>query len=409
MTAAEIHPRNLLLSGFKAALDRVNGATAVQQALQHQPLSWPGSVDLIAIGKAAAAMAKGAEMVLGGRLRRGLVITKQGHLERVADQRFQYLESDHPVPGEASLLAGAALLEFCQQIPEGQGVLVCFSGGTSSLVEVLPEGLTLQALADLTRQLLGGGLDIASMNAFRRSVSLIKGGRLAAQLEGHPVEVLLISDVPGDDPAVIGSGPLYPPEKTSTPPVLPGVDMDQFSLPALPPAAVFKQISHRVIANLEMAKQAAADVLKCQGLPVQLHSEFLDAEVSTVAEQLAVYLQSAPVGVHIWGGETVVHLPQNPGKGGRNQHLALLLAEWIRGQKGLTILVAGTDGTDGPTEDAGGLVDGDSCLRGEQAGLDIQEALTRFDAGRFLEASGDLVSTGPTGTNVMDLVMAIKW
>lgn len=409
MNHADLDPRDILLSGFRAALDRVNGAAAVRRALQDRALSFTGDVDLIAVGKAASAMASGAQAALGDRLRQGLVITKHRHFGHRFDQRFQCIESDHPIPGAASLAAGVALLEFCQRIPKRQGVLVCFSGGASSLIEVLPSGVTLQSLADMNRRLLGEGLDIAAMNRFRRSVSRIKNGRLATQLEGRPVDVLLISDVPGDDPAIIGSGPLYPPTREQD-----GlgrqleVNQNLSVLPESPPASLFEQISHRIVANLEMAKQAAVVLAEQQGLPVCIRSEFLDGEVSMVGQQIEQYLQSAPAGLHVWGGEPVVTLPENPGRGGRNQHLALLLAQQFRGRKDLTILVAGSDGTDGPTDDAGGLIDGESCQRGERKGLVVAQALARFDAGTFLEASGDLVSTGPTGTNVMDLVMAFK-
>lgn len=397
--------RRDLLEIYQAALRQVNGRTAVRKALRLERLQQP--FDLIAIGKAAAAMAAGVLDELNDQVQRGLVITKHGHLDSGFDARFRCIESDHPVPGPASLQAGRELLAFCKSMPPGRAALFCLSGGASSLVEVLPAGMTLADLQKVNQVLLGSGLAIDRVNAIRCRLSLLKGGRLATILGQRSTRVLLISDVPGDNPAVIGSGLLHLPDAMPEP-EWPGQLEALRRRFSVPPPARFAAIPHSIVANQSAALQAAAKCAKNLQYHVHRHSRFLDGEVSAVAQYLAEYLQSAARGVHLWGGETVVKLPDNPGRGGRNQQLALAIAVRLRGIEGILLLAAGSDGSDGPTEDAGAIIDAGSCERGEAAGLNAESALSRFDAGHFLQASGDLVSTGPTGTNVMDFMLAIK-
>jgi hydroxypyruvate reductase len=260
----------------------------------------------------------------------------------------------------------------------------------------------------LSRWLLASGLDIDAMNRVRQAVSLIKGGRLLRFLAGRPTSCLLISDVPGDDPAVIGSGPLVPRPDHELPPGLPDwvmawverADDRQRGAGVLPELAV--------VARLEDAKQAAAEAARAQGFEVTVHPGLIDGEPEAVADRAVAELTRAAPGVQIWGGETTPRLPDEPGRGGRNQHLALAAAVGLAGRDDAWLLAAGTDGTDGPTEDAGALVDGGTVDRGRLEGLDPQDCLRRADAGRFLEASGDLLRTGPTGTNVMDLIIGLR-
>jgi len=397
--------RRDLLEIFQAAMQRVNGRFVVRNFLEIEPLETP--FDLVAIGKAAESMAKGVTDVCNEHVQRGLIITKHDHLESRFDQRFRCVESDHPVPGPSSLQAGRELMAFCQSMPDGRAVLFCLSGGTSSLVEVLPKGMMLADLQAVNQTLLGSGLAIDQINTIRSSFSLIKGGRLATILGERPAKVLLISDVPGDNPGVIGSGPLYlqkPVSELKWPAPLESLRR-RFSR-SIPKSIA--AIPHTIIANQKMALLAAKEHAKEQSYPVHLHSKFLDADVNEVAEYITSYLQKAPTGVHLWGGECVVTLPENPGRGGRNQHLALIMADHLNGKKNIVFMSVGSDGTDGTTEDAGAMIDGDSCTRGEAVGLNAKLSLRQFDSGRFLEESGDLVFTGPTGTNVMDLVMVIK-
>jgi hydroxypyruvate reductase len=270
---------------------------------------------------------------------------------------------------------------------------------------------------DLVRMndwLLSSGMDIARMNRVRKTVSMIKGGRLANYLTGRPTVGLLISDVIGDDPAVIGSGLL-----AATAADIMG--LADINLPGwfsalteladpMPSAsdACFDNIQLHVIASLNKACAAAAAQADALGYDVFLHPDLFCCDAESTGRRLAsTVIEGGPL-LHVWGGETVVTLPEHPGRGGRNQHLALAAATKLQGHSDCLLLAAGTDGSDGPTPDAGALVDGGSLARGELDGLDARECLQAFDSGRFLEASGDLISTGPTGTNVMDIVLGLK-
>ncbi|MCP4407652.1 MAG: DUF4147 domain-containing protein [Gammaproteobacteria bacterium] len=405
------NPKEDLLNIYRAAIARVSGFSTVKAYLTHNPLI--GRHHLVAIGKAASAMTRGALAAMDDKITHGLVITKHGHLQ--ADLHsfsgFTCLQADHPIPGEDSLVAGSVLIHFLLESSPSTRFLFLISGGASSLVEVLPEGMNLDKLQSLNDELLASGLNIADMNKIRKAASRIKGGQLLSYLAGREAKALMISDVPKNDPAIIGSGLLAPesdepclaqfPEPMRK--LLGGVDLSpttqrDFSL----------RVSTSIIATLEDAKQAAADKALALGYPVKIHAEFLDGDAVETAAKLASQLHRAPAGIHIWGGEATVTLPVKPGRGGRNQHLSLALAISLQKRPDIATLAAATDGTDGPTEDAGGLIDGGTLERGQAAGLQAEECLAAADAGRFLEASGDLLTTGPTGTNVMDLVIALK-
>jgi glycerate 2-kinase len=401
-----------LLTVYQAAIARVRGVEAVKTYLEHHPLR--GRHYLVAIGKAASSMTRGALAVLGENIAAGLVITKRGHADDslCTHSPVQCLEADHPVPGNDSLRAGAAMLDFIQRTPSDSRLLVLISGGASSLVEVLPPGMNLEDLSELNRALLASGLEIGRMNTVRKAVSMIKGGRLRHYLGARHATTLLISDVPGDDPAVIGSGLLYPNRETEPLANLPApVErvLEQIKLPLprieTPPLA---SITTAVIATLEDAKRAAQKTARVLEYETYLHPQFLGGEAVARGNEIANYLHDAPAGIHIWGGETTVMLPPAPGRGGRNQHLALAAALALRESSGIYLLAAGTDGTDGPTDDAGGMIDGQSIARGNRLGMEATHYLANADAGRFLAATGDLITTGPTGTNVMDLVIALK-
>ena len=403
---------SLLRDILEASLTRVRGTEAVAQWLgQHPEVEFD---HLVAFGKAASAMALGA---LRDRPapQRGLVITKHGHLDDELDgfPQIECVESDHPVPGEVSLQAGRRLVEFLGEAPDDARFLALISGGASSLIEVLAPNLDLQGLSELTERLLAEGLAITEMNAVRRSISCIKGGRLAHYLDGRPTCALMISDVPGDDPAVIGSGPLTAVRDEVLPETLSDGTrelIEKAERMPVPPPEAFQNLQTHIIATLEDAKEAAARRAEELGLTVHLHPEFLEDEAGKTGTELAEWLKQidTPPGLHIWGGETTVRLPENPGRGGRNQHLALAAATALEGVKGIRLLACGTDGTDGPTEDAGGEVDGGTLLHGRDLGLDAEQALAQADAGNYLADVGALVTTGPTGTNVMDVVLALK-
>lgn len=403
--------RQHLLECFSAGVLAVQGRPSVYQALaKGKAGELLGNWHLIGVGKAAASMAQGAIDALGDRIVSGLVISKTGHFEGVdLGSRFTCMEAEHPVPGEGTLSAGAALLEYCESLPAGAQVLCCISGGASSLVEALPEGMSLSQLQALNNYLLGTGLDISSMNRIRQSLSRIKAGRLADHLSEHKVTALYISDVPGDDIPTIGSGPLAPPLVQSDVTYPEQVKKVLGDIHPVPSASVsHSHVSHRIVASLGIAKDAASKKAKELGYEVFVHTDFLEGEAGTTAVGIAGALKDSKPGIHIWGGETVVMLPDAPGRGGRNQHFALAAAQVLESDDSLVLLAAGTDGSDGPTQDAGGLVDSGTLQRGRNEGLNALVCLEKADSGSFLEAAGDLLNTGPTGTNVMDLVIGLK-
>ncbi|MGH8278292.1 MAG: glycerate kinase type-2 family protein [Gammaproteobacteria bacterium] len=399
-------PRQWLLQLFQHGLVAVNGRACVHAYLAGR--HFDGPLYLVALGKAADAMTAGALDAIGNQLSSGLVVTRYGHQDSAAyrDPRIVLLEAGHPLPDEESLSAGRALQLFLHEAPDNACFLFLISGGASSLAEVPAAGVTLANLRSLGRWLLASGLPIAAVNRVRSAYSLIKGGRLLQNLAGREAEVLLISDVPGDVPEHIGSGPLLPP----LPGPFPELPEQFHSLHRQPEAQGFdvSRVHVHLLATNQQARRLVHDAACAGSDPVHLHADLPASRAIECGQEIARYLCGAAPGVHIWGGETVVCLPEHPGRGGRNQHLALAAACKLVGRNDIWLLAAGTDGTDGNSSDAGAVVDGGSVARGEQAGFDAAECQERADAGSFLEASGDLVYTGPTGTNVMDLVIAYK-
>jgi glycerate 2-kinase len=408
----ERDPRRVLQLVFDRALRAVHGRAAVAAALRRSPIA--GGVVLIAVGKAAEAMAEGAYAVLGPRITGGLVVSKAGHLlpDKLAGMGLGAVVGGHPVPTEGSLQAGRQVLQIITGADDAATLLFLISGGTSSLLEVPVGGLGLPELERLNEWLLGSGLPIEAMNRVRKAVSRIKGGGILRYLAGRKTRVLAISDVPGDDPGVIGSGLLVPE------PDLAG-SLRELGLPTWLRAWVDAGLAERsesygsgpaieLVATLSMAKRAAAEAGKGLGLAVQFHERFVEGDAAERGRDLVRQLVSGPPGLHLWGGETTVHLPERPGRGGRNTHLALAAALELAGREDCHLLSAGTDGTDGPTEDAGALVDGGTVARASLDGFDATEALRLADSGSALEASGDLIQTGPTGTNVMDLMLGLR-
>jgi len=402
-------PRQTLLDIFQSALDAVNGRRCVAAALATSDLRAP--VYLISIGKVACPMARGAHDTIGADVRDALIVTKHGYAEPLP---WPVREAGHPVPDAGSLAAGAALLRFVDTIPPAASVLVLLSGGASALVEHLSSGADLETLKRMNEWLLGSGRDIVAMNRVRKRLSLIKGGRLAKLLAPRRVVCLAISDVPTNDPRFIGSGPLVADDTVEQEPIAdaPPAIRDLLARAALPPRSndpCFANVEFRIITRLSDAMAAAGAAARTHGLRDKIHSQIISGDAATVGSRLAQELLAADRGViHIWGGETTVRLPAAPGRGGRAQHLALSAARAFAGREEVYLLAAGSDGTDGPTADAGALVDGGTIERGSDGGLDSAKALAEADSGSFLEASGDLVQTGPTGTNVMDLMIGLR-
>ncbi len=403
--------KRLLLAAVDAALKAVNGRDRVRDYLSRQIIAGP--VWLIAVGKAAGAMSQGAVDVLGNRIASGLVISKRGFDEHACPDlpHFSHISAGHPIPDDASLLAGRQIIETLDQAPLDATLIFLVSGGTSALVEVLPAGIELADLQRLNQWLLGSGWDITAMNGLRKRFSCIKGGRLAKWLKGRRTYHLLISDVPGDDPALIGSGLLTPDQRKVSAPAAPPHWIDDLlrGIHEAPPpdGAWFRCVTSEIIATPAMARQAAVDYVLGQGYTAHCHDRLLYGDYQNVAKEIASTLLTGPQGVHVWSGEPAVRLPRLPGRGGRNQSLALAVARGIRGAVPKAFVSVGSDGNDGMTEDAGALADNNTVMEGERLGLDADEALRRADAGSYLQDIGALVRMGPTGTNVMDLMLGI--
>jgi len=402
-----MEPRHLLLSIYSKALQSVHGRQRVAAYLQQHP--HPTPLALLAIGKAAPPMTRGAFDVLGSQITRALLITKKGHLDEqlLENQSVTCLQAAHPVPDVSSLVAGQAVLDFVSKLPPQYPLLSLISGGASALVEVPAPSITLADLQRVNHWLLASGLDIHAINQIRKSLSAIKGGRLASHLKGHPVVNLLISDVPGDDLSAIGSGILTYQESISLPPHLPKwlTKLTSQTLP-LAKLSCFSKISQRIIASSATARQAASEAVHALGWPGYCHDDLIVGDAIQAGHWLGQQLRAAKPGVQIWSSETTVQLPKQPGQGGRCQSLALATALELAGQTGLYLLAAGSDGNDGMSEAAGALVDGNTLERGQD--LDARQCLQQADAGRFLAASGDLIYSGPTGTNIMDILLGFR-
>lgn len=365
--------RDVLTSIWQAGVSAVDGEVAVAASLALGALPAPDLI--LAVGKAAVPMARAALAAAPGTP--AVAVTKYGHGED-APAGLEVIEAGHPVPDEGSLRGGARLVAEVSHCGPEAHLWLLVSGGASALAEAPREGFGLEDLRQLNTRLLASGLDIAGMNAERRRYSLIKGGGLLSHFHGARVSILAVSDVRGDAMAVIGGG-----------------------IGQVPEGANFVHET-RIAASNAVARAAAAGEARRLGLSPVCNEETLYGSTADSAAAIVEALRAGPAGVYIWGGEPVIKLPPEPGRGGRNQALALMAAQGIAGQGGIYLLAAGTDGTDGPTDDAGGFADG--ALWGAGA----QDALARADSGNYLEAHGALFSPGPTGTNVMDLVVALK-
>ena len=397
--------RALLLHLYRTALRRVDGRHVVARTLRAQV---PVDTAVIALGKAAAAMMAGAQEVLGAHCVCGFVVTAPGyerHLTPLA--RVAVHVGDHPVPGPASLAAGEALEAFIAALPADLPVLVLVSGGASSLVERLLPGVTAADLVQLNQWAHGIDLPIGALNALRRRFSALKDGRLASRLAGRPAQAFVLSDVPDDDPAVVGSGLVA---------VLPSPPLQ---LPAGLPAALVQRLGEitaplgatlpvTLVGCLREALDAVEVVARGLGCTVERQLARIDGPAGLAGTFFARRLLACAAEVLIGGGETTVRLPPSPGVGGRSQHFALSAALGLEGDPVCALLAAGTDGADGASEDAGAMVDGGTCARATLEGQDPAACLRAADSGRCLEASGDLVYTGPTSTNVGDIVIGLK-
>jgi glycerate-2-kinase len=360
-----------------AALRAVDPVSRVEAWLRAHPVAGP--VVLVGAGKAAGAMAAGAVRVLGSAITHGCIVVQDPAAAPSLPPAIRVLVGEHPVPGLRSLAAGRALLDTVRAVPPGTRLLGVWSGGASALAEVLREGVTLETLQAETGTWLREGVPIDVINDRRRQRSALKGGGLARATRGVFLN-LVLSDVPGDDPALVGSGPAVAPGHET---VLVGSSADA----------------------LRGAKQEA--------FGLKYAAMVLDPAVTgparALGERVAAAVRSLPAGAPpmclLCAGEPTVEV-RGRGRGGRMQEAALAAAIGIEGASAV-VLCATTDGRDGPTDVAGAMVDGTTAGRLRAGRVDAVARLDDNDSHGALSAVGDLVRTGPTGTNVADLVVAL--
>ena len=390
-----------------------------------------GRVVVVGAGKASGAMASAVEDAWGERVAGGLVVVKDGHLAET--RRVQLVEAGHPVPDERGSAAARDLLALALGAGADDLVLTLISGGASALTPAPAPPITLGDKQVMTRLLLAAGADINQLNAVRKHCSVLKGGQLARAAAPARVAALLLSDVIGDPIDVIGSGPTAPDASTFGEAL--GI-LDRFDLRQRAPASVrdrlergargeiaetpkpddsiFARVVNVVIGNNQLVVDAAASRAAALGLAPYvltraLHGEARDAARELVAlggEIAAGRGPVAPPACLIAGGETTVTV-RGDGIGGRCQEFALAAALELEGRDGLVVLAAGTDGSDGPTDAAGAVADDESASRARQQGLDPRAHLERNDSNRVFAALGDLVVTGPTNTNLLDLYLVL--
>ncbi len=386
-----------------------------------------GRVLVIGAGKASAVMARALEELLGDRITGGLVCVKDGH--GVPLDRVEVAEASHPVPDVRGMDAARRVLDLVRGAGETDVILSVLSGGGSALLTLPAEGLDLKDLQEVTDLLLASGATIGEINTLRKHLSQVKGGRLAAA--AHPARVvnLVLSDVIGDRLDVIASGPFAPDPTTFADA---RAVLERYGLWSRVPAAVrrvleegesgrvpetpkpgdprLERVLQVVVASNRVSLRAAAQQASRMGYRTLVLSSRIQGEAREVARVLAAIAQEIrecgqplppPVCV-LAGGETTVTL-RGKGRGGRNQELALALALELEGWEGVVGLSGGTDGTDGPTDAAGGVATPTTAGRARALGLDPREHLERNDSYTLLDATGDLVRTGPTRTNVMDV------
>lgn len=390
---------------------------AVRRALAGRQFSKP--VKLIAIGKAAWRMAHAACTTLGDQVDCGVIITKYNH-SKGDIPRIEIFEAGHPVPDENGVRGTRRALELVRGLTQEDTVLFLVSGGGSALFELPLEGASLDDIAALTCQLLACGAEITEINTLRKHLSAVKGGRFGAACAPAQVECIVLSDVLGDSLDTIASGPAVP-DQTSCEDVQRIMAKYALSVPEHLIPLLNRETPKRltnvctqITGNVTALCQAAADSARALGYHPLLLTTTLDGEAREAGAMLAsiareIHRSGQPVQppcAVILGGETVVHL-HGKGKGGRNQELALAAADGIDGLPDTCIFSVGSDGTDGPTDAAGGIVTGEFAQKARARGLSIEAALADNDSYTILRDMDALLVTGPTGTNVNDVCVLL--
>ena len=426
-------PRQFLDYLFEAAVTRALPLANTARFLPQPPTPESGGRTVVmGAGKAGGAMAQAVEALwpLDAPLE-GLVVTRYHHVPPRPEglpQRIEVVEASHPVPDEAGQAAAARILAMVQGLGKNDLVLCLISGGGSSLLALPAEGLSLEEKQGINKALLNSGANISEMNCVRKHLSRIKGGRLAAACAPARVVTLTISDVPGDDPSIIASGPTVPDASSCAEAVailqrygieVPGAIMSLLEQGALetpkPGDAVFEGHEVHLIATPQQSLEAAAEAARAAGLAAYILSDEMEGESREVGKvhaalARAVALKNQPFPkpcVILSGGETTVTIRKQPpgtprGRGGRAGEFCMGLALALQGQPGVYALAADTDGIDGVEDNAGAFVAPDTLARALDAGMKLDQFLDRNDAYGYFDRLGDLVVTGPTYTNVND-------
>ena len=413
-----VDPRSFLTSLFKAAVAAADPELTIRRHLPAQP---KGRVVVIGAGKGSAQMAAAFEKAWDGPIE-GVVVTRYGYGAKC--ERLEMLEASHPVPDQAGLEASRRLLTAVSGLSEDDLVVALISGGGSALLPSPPSGLTLADEIAVNEALLASGAPISAMNTLRKHVSTIKGGRLAAAAYPAKVVSLVVSDIPGDNPALVASGPTVP-DAASRADALKIVETYRMSLPDAvmshlrsegadaprPDDRRFGRNEVHVIASAAVSLDAAAEEARRQGVEAVILSDSIEGEARDVGSVHAaiareVALRGRPFArpvLMLSGGETTVTLRGKGGKGGRNSEFLLSFAIGIDGFDGIHAMAADTDGIDGSENNAGAFCDGSSVARMRADGADAKAMLAGNNAWTAFNAAGDLFVPGPTGTNVNDL------
>ena len=400
---------------FREALLEMLPDRAVKRSLANARLR--DEIILIGIGKASWTMAKAATEVLDQRIVSGAIVTKYGHSEGSLPG-IKIFEAGHPLPDSNTLKATEKILEITRQAGKDQTILFLVSGGGSALFEKPAHRLPIRFLSDITSRLLLSGADISELNTVRKHLSSVKGGRFAVHCMPAAIFQITLSDVLGDRPDMIASGPAAPDSSTSDEAL---AVIKKYKIPLSPDIEsalrsetpkYLGNVSFEIAGNVTGLCRAAKIAAEKRGYISEIVTDRLDGE-ARLAGYMAAERALDELGKSaeakrclIWGGETTVKV-KGSGKGGRSQEVALAAAEKISGSGNIVILSAGSDGTDGPTDAAGGIVDGLTWGKIRSVSYDPVEMLENNDSYNALELAGALLKTGPTGTNVNDLVIAL--
>lgn len=382
---------------------------AVKKALDNK--SFPGNVYLVSVGKAGWQMAKAAYDLMGDQITRGIVVTKYDHVKAPIENCICY-EAGHPVPDENTFRGTQAVLDMVSGLSEKDTVLFLLSGGGSALFEKpLVSGEVLQ---DVTGQLLACGADIVEINTIRKRLSAVKGGRFALCCAPAQVYSVVLSDIVGDRLDMIASGPAYPDSSTCEQAIAIAkkyaleLTEETWELLGQETPKELLNVKTQITGSVRQLCKAAENACRELGYEPIILTDSLSCEARDAGSMMAERLKKSSHKnvAFIAGGETVVKLT-GKGKGGRNQELALAAAEGISGVFGTAVFSVGSDGTDGPTDAAGGYVDYETAKALKAQGIEIASVLADNDAYHALQAVNGLIFTGPTGTNVNDVAVAL--